>query len=318
MTTRQTLVRANGCQLVVRQVGDGPPVLLIHGVGCHAAMWSPIEESWTSQHLVSFDPPGVGKSPARLRPTSISGFADLAAAVLDELGLDEVDVVGYSLGGTVAQALAHRAPDRVRRLVLVATAPGWGCVPGRWKSMVHLYTPLRFMSRTYYEHTIGVMAGGQARTDPAFVERHAIARLKEHPSLVGYYSQVLAAAAWSSLSWLSEITSPTLVVAGGDDPLLPPANSAILARRIPNARMHLFPDDGHLLLFDERSPAIQVIEEFLTATSVEESASWANADVVTSARELEAIQHTHRGMFPWGLASAAYRYLKSSDSTAVE
>ncbi|MGK2237463.1 MAG: pimeloyl-ACP methyl ester carboxylesterase [Rhodococcus sp. (in: high G+C Gram-positive bacteria)] len=307
MTIREKMIEADGYRVSVRQAGEGFPVLLIHGVGCHAGMWAPIEAAWTKQRLVSFDPPGLGKSPARVRPTSITALAQLAEALLDELGLGRVDVLGYSLGGTVAQTLARRSPQRVRRLVLVATAPGWGSVPGRWRSMMHLYTPLRFLSRSYYKRTIGIVAGGQARTSNAFVERHAAELLRERPSILRYWSQVLAAGTWSSLSWLNEIKAPTLVVSGGDDPLIPPANGVILASRIPSARMQLFPDDGHLVLFDADSPAIPFIEEFLTAASLDDSSSWATAVKMNDEDESTTIRTTPVGMFPWGMASAAYR-----------
>jgi pimeloyl-ACP methyl ester carboxylesterase len=274
-------------------------------------MWAPVERAWPDLRLVAFDAPGVGRSPGRVPPPSVGGLARLAEELLDHLGLDRVDVLGYSLGGTVAQTLARRAPERVRRLVLAATAPGWGCVPGRWQAMVHLYNPLRYFSRTYYERTIGTMAGGQARTDRAFIARHGAERLVDRPSLAGYYSQLAAAATWSSIGWLHEIEAPTLVVAGGDDPLLPAANSVMLAHRIPGARLQLHPAEGHLMLFDGKSPALPAIHDFLTASTLEASAAWREARSVTAQDERRAVRTTHPGMFPWGVASAAYRAARS-------
>jgi pimeloyl-ACP methyl ester carboxylesterase len=252
-----------------------------------------------------------------LPPLSIEGLARTVEQLLDELDIDRVDVVGYSLGGTIAQTLTRLAPARVNRLVLVATAPGWGCVPGKWESMIHLYNPLRYFSETYYLRTIGMMAGGQARNDPEFVARHAAERLKDRPGLVGYYSQLGAALGWSSLAWLHEIEAPTLVVAGGDDPLLPPVNSYMLARRIPNARLRIHPNDGHLLLFDDGSRALPDIAEFLAAATLGESATWKTSQHVSNADEREAIRTTRCGMFPWGLASAAYRGLKRPDRASL-
>jgi pimeloyl-ACP methyl ester carboxylesterase len=311
--SRGSFIEAGGYGIHVRQTGTGKPVLLIHGVGCSAGMWRPVEAAWPDLRLVSFDPPGMGRSPGRLNPPSILAHARLAEAVLDELELEQVDVVGYSMGGTVAQTLALLAPGRVRRVVLAATSPGWGSVPGRWRSMVHLYTPLRFMSRWYYENTIGMMAGGQARRDPAFVARHAAERLRERPSLVGYYSQVVAAASWTSIPWLDQIKARTLVVAGGDDPLLPAVNATMLARRIPNARLQVYPADGHLMLFDAESPAIADIHEFLQAPTEDLSETWNRAVVVTESDELEALRTTYWGMFPWGHASAVFRSFHSGD-----
>jgi pimeloyl-ACP methyl ester carboxylesterase len=270
-------------------------------------MWQALEEATSGVELISFDPPGLGRTTGHLFPPSIGAHASLASKVLDQLGLDRVDVLGYSLGGTVAQTLALRDPARVRRLVLVATAPGWGCVPGRWRSMAHLYSPLRFMSRWYYEQTIGVMAGGQARTNPDFVARHAAERLGEQPSLTGYYSQVVAAATWTSLPWLHRLEAETLVVAGGDDPLLPAANSYMLARRIPRARLVVQPSDGHLMLFDRDSEALAAIAEFLTFDAIGDSATWRAAEAVSRDTERAALRGTDAGMFPWGLASAAFR-----------
>lgn len=301
-------VHAEGARVLVRDTGGGgTPVLLINGVGAHTAMWGPVERQWTDLRLVEFDAPGVGRSSSPVTPTSIPRIAAVAEKVLDELGLDRVDVLGYSLGGTVAQTLARRAPDRVRRLVLVATLPGWGCVPGRWSSLIHLYNPLRYMSRTYYESTIGTMVGGQARHDPEFIARHGEERLAHRPRVAGYYAQIAALTRWSSLAWLREIGVPTLVVSGGDDPLQPWANSAILARRIPRARLQMHPDDGHLMLFDDHSPALPAIGEFLAAATVEASRSWQDALEVDASIESEAIRACPAGLFPWGLASAAFR-----------
>ena len=75
--------------------------------------------------------------------------------MLDRLGYGEVDVLGYSFGGPVAQRLARRAPERVRRLVLAATTPGWGGVPGSLRTLVRMSTPLRYYWRSYYESIAG-------------------------------------------------------------------------------------------------------------------------------------------------------------------
>lgn len=293
-------------RVLIRDIGDGPPVLLINGLGSHTTMWGPIERQWSDLRLVSFDAPGVGRSATRVPPPSIPGIADVAVRLLDHLRLQRVDVLGYSLGGAVAQTLAVRAPERVRRLVLVATLPGWGCVPGRWSSLIHVYNPWRYFSGRYYSRTIGTMAGGQAR-NPDFAARHSAERLATRPNILGYYAQIAALSSWSSLSWLHRITAPTLVVTGDDDPLQPMANSAMLARRIPEARLSVHPEEGHLLLFDDHSPALPCIHEFLAAPAIDCSTTWQQARVVDADLEQELISAAPAGLFPWGLASATYR-----------
>jgi pimeloyl-ACP methyl ester carboxylesterase len=313
----ESWLELRGARVLVRETGSGAPVLLINGLGSDTALWGPLEQAWPDVRLISFDAPGIGRSPGSLRPTSILRLAQIAEALLDRLGLDQVDVVGYSLGGTVAQTLARTAPRRVRRLVLVATAPGWGCVPGRWRSVAPLYNPLRYFSRSYYERTLGGMAGGQA-LNPAFVARHAAERMSHRPRLITYYSQLAAASCWSSLPWLHEVSAPALVVAGGDDRLLPVANSVLMARRLQQARLQVHPQEGHLLLFDGDSPALPAIHEFLTAATLGQSRTWRRADVVTARDEERAVRSARGGMFPWGLAHAAYRASRGRQVRALK
>jgi pimeloyl-ACP methyl ester carboxylesterase len=302
-------VKLRGSKILVRRHGEGKPVLLINGVGSHTGMWRPIESCWPNRQVISFDAPGVGRSPNRLVLPSIREISEVALAVLDHLGIEQCDVVGYSLGGTVAQALALSHPERVRRLVLAATSPGYGLVPGQWRSVIHLYNPLRYYSKFYYERTIGPMAGGQARHNPMFIERHGNLRRQHRPNLLGYYMQMAAISTYSSLCRLKDIKVPTLVVTGDDDRLIPPVNSAMLARRIPGARLLVSPGDGHLLLFDSESPVLARIHEFLEAATLVESDTWREALEVTDEDEAAALSATVNGSFPYNLYHAGYRRL---------
>lgn len=302
-------VKLRGSKILVRRQGEGEPVLLINGVGSHTGMWRPVERCWRNRQVISFDAPGVGRSPNRLAPTSIKDISEVALAVLDHLGIEQCEVLGYSLGGTVAQTLALNHPQRVRRLVLAATSVGYGLVPGKWSSVFHLYNPMRYYSKLYYEMTIGPMAGGQARNDPMFIERHGNLRRMHRPNVLGYYLQMAAISSFSSLCWLKDIQVPTLVVTGDDDPLVPPVNSYLLARRIPEARLLVSPGDGHLLLFDSESPALARIQEFLDSGDLVDSATWGESLDVTEQDEEAALSGTVAGSFPYGIYHAGYRRL---------
>jgi poly(3-hydroxyoctanoate) depolymerase len=138
--------------------------------------------------------------------------------------------------------------------------------------MARMSTPLRYYSRAYYERTIGEIAGGRARTDPEWIERHGAERQQHPPHPVGYMWQL--AALWvppGSLPWLHELGQPTLVVAGDDDPILPEANALMLARRIPRARLLLAPGEGHLMLLDPDSAAYPLIRSFLSSDDLPSS-----------------------------------------------
>ena len=188
---------------------------------------------------VAFDAPGIGESTAYTLPRRMPGIARTIEAMLDALGYDRVDVLGVSLGGVVAQQLAHQAPRRVRRLVLAATGPGLGGVPGSPRVLLALATPRRYYQPDYYRRIAGRIYGGQARRDPDALLHGSPARFVERPSVRGYLGQLYAIAGWTSLPWLHRLRQPTLVLAGDDDPIVPLLNGRILARRIPDARLHV-------------------------------------------------------------------------------
>jgi poly(3-hydroxyoctanoate) depolymerase len=258
-----TDVRIDGLKIRIRDTGDGPPVLLINGLGAPTSWWATLESRLSGLRLISFDAPGVGHSQTPLQPVRVEALASIAAGVLDARGVERADVLGYSLGGMVAQEFALRYPGRVRRLVLAATSCGLGAVPAALVNLLNISTPLRYMSGTLFEHTTGGLLGGRARTDPEFAERHRQRRLADPPNKRGYMLQVMALQNWSSLSRLAQIDAPTLVVSGDDDPLMRPANGYILARHIPGARLHIATGEGHLLLLDEESVAFEPIAAFL-------------------------------------------------------
>ena len=264
-----------GVRLHVRESGEGRPLLLINGIGAHLEMWASLERAMPGSRVIAFDAPGTGRSSSPLFPLGLESLARLTEQLLDRLGCGEVDVLGYSFGGLVAQFLARRAPGRIRRLVLAATTPGWGGVPGSPWTLAQMSTPLRYYWRPYYESVIGTLMGGRARNDPDFVRRHGDARLRHPPTPYGYLSQLAAlAGSPGSLRWLSGVTPETLVITGDDDPVMPLPNAYLLAHYLPNARLVVVAGEGHLLLMDRDSAALPFIDDFIGASPVTASAAW--------------------------------------------
>ena len=276
-------MRIAGLRIRVREVGEGPPVLLLNGLGAPNAWWATLEGRLEGMRLIEFDAPGAGDSQTPWLPARIEFLGWLAAQVLDKAGEPRADVLGYSLGGMIAQQLAARSPQRVRRLVLASTGCGFGGVTAGFTKLLNVATPLRYVSKGLYERTIADLVGGRARSDPDFLERHSERRFANPPNKRGYMLQVTALSGWSSLPVLSRIQCPTLVVTGDDDPLMPMANAYILARRIPNARLRVMPGEGHLLLMDEQSAAFDPIRGFLEAETLEHETAWRAATVVDDA-----------------------------------
>jgi pimeloyl-ACP methyl ester carboxylesterase len=136
------VVRILGHRLRVSVRGNGPSVLLINGLGASIALWEPLHQDLADFRVISFDAPGSGRSSTPRVPYTIGALADVVANLLDVLGEEAVDVVGYSFGGALAQQFARDYPHRVRRLVLGATTCGWGGLSGTVPSVLSVLTPV--------------------------------------------------------------------------------------------------------------------------------------------------------------------------------
>jgi poly(3-hydroxyoctanoate) depolymerase len=261
-------VDVDGVRLRTSVRGHGPPLLLITGLGASLDLVEPFERELTARGMqaIGFDAPGVGQSTAYAWPRRMSGVARTVQRMLDALGYDRVDVLGVSLGGVVAQQLAHQAPSRVRRLVLAATGPGLGGVPGSPRVLLALSTPRRYYQPDYYRSIAGRIYGGDARRDPDALLHGSIARFIERPSVRGYFGQLYAISGWTSMPWLRSLPQPTLVLAGDDDPIVPLINGRILARRVPDARLHVVPGGGHLFLLERPAQMAALVADFLGAS----------------------------------------------------
>jgi len=304
---REGHVRVRGVEVFVRERGDGLPLLMINGLGGNADMWGATEERLAGvARTIVFDSPGTGRSQTPLWPPTISSLAQLAAALVADLGYEQVDVIGFSLGGLIAQQLAHEAPARVRRMALVATACGWGSMPGTLDSLTLLTMPLRYYSRFLYETTNCLHSSADAdllRRLPALVD----SRLRQPPPLGPYLAHLWAGALWSSLPWLPSVRTPTLVVHGAADRLVPPANAIQLARLLPDSRVHVIDGEGHLLVFDPDGAAAPLLEDFFSSPVAEESTAWRDGAIVDDDATVEAAFSVSEGATPHRELSAMFR-----------
>jgi pimeloyl-ACP methyl ester carboxylesterase len=306
-TAREAFVRTRGVDVFVRERGDGHPLLLINGLGGHVEMWGPTEERLARVvRTIVFDLPGTGRSPTQVWPATISSLAKLTAELLDKLGYERADVLGFSLGGLVAQQLSHQAPGRVRRMALVSTACGWGSMPGTLESLAVIAMPLRYYSRLLYQQTSFLLSTADAallRRNPALVG----ARLRDPPAVGPYLAYLWAGALWSSLPWLPSVRVPTLVLHGEGDELVPPANALQLARLLPDSRVHVLADDGHLFVYDRDSAAQPLLGDFFSAATLDESHAWTSGKTVDDDDVVEASFAASVGATPHRELSALFR-----------
>jgi poly(3-hydroxyalkanoate) depolymerase len=236
------------------------PLLLFNGIGANIELVEPFLDALDGPEAIVFDVPGVGGSPAPWLPYRPSTLARLSSRLLDQLGYEQVDVLGVSWGGALAQQFAFQQAERCRRLVLAATSPGHLMVPGKLTVLLKMATPRRYRDRDYMSDIAGEIYGGALRSSPELVLSHL--RHVRWSSDYGYYLQLIAGCGWSSLPWLRFLPQPTLVMAGIDDPLVPVANGRILASLIPDARLVTI-DDGHLFLVTSAGRSAEIISQFL-------------------------------------------------------
>jgi poly(3-hydroxyalkanoate) depolymerase len=256
-------VGGRGMRVAVREGNpDWPPLLLCNGIGASLELLQPFVDALDQRRsVIRFDMPGVGGSPAPVVPYHLATLPSLLAGLLEQLGHKQADVLGISWGGGVAQQFALSRPDRVRRLVLVATGTGSLMVPAHPRVLIRMLTPRRHRDPGYAAQIAGELYGGTVRENPALARDllHATTRLG--PTR-GYYYQLLAGLGWTSLPRLPMLRKPTLILAGDDDPIIPLINGRIMHWLIPRSQLHIY-HGGHLELAADAEQIAPVVEAFL-------------------------------------------------------
>jgi len=262
MEIRTVEVDGQVLRVGIRGAKVAPPLLIFNGIGANLEFVEPFLAALDGVETIIFDIPGIGGSPLPRRPYRLSHLADLAVSLLAKLGYrEEVDVLGVSWGGALAQEFAHLFPDRCRRLILAATSPGVIMVPGRLSVLAKMISPRRYRDPEFLRAVGGELYGGDYRRDPELLGEHA--RHISPPGGRGYFYQLLGAWGWTSLPWLWSLRQPTLVMHGKHDPIVPLINARILAWLIRRARLYVV-DDGHLFLISRATEVGPVVRRFLT------------------------------------------------------
>jgi 3-oxoadipate enol-lactonase len=260
------VAQRDGVGLAYEEAGSGDPVLFVQGLGYDRNGFGPLPALLAADfRVLRFDNRGVGDSDVPPGPYSVAQMADDAVAVLDAAGIDRAHVLGVSLGGYIAQEIALTHAERVRKLVLVSTAPGGPNqfpMPARG---VDAFTRFPLMEREaglrlMVENSLGDHA---VRERPELVDEVYAYRLARAPTIAGWQAQAYAGATFDVYERIPAITAPTLVIHGTADTVVDSRNAELLAERIPGARVHLIPDRGHLVIWQEGELIAPVVREFL-------------------------------------------------------
>ncbi len=229
--------------------GDGPPVLLIMGLGLSGgAWWRTVPVLARSFRVITFDHRGVGRSMSATYSFTTEGMADDAISVLDSARTDSAHIYGISLGGMVAQQLALRHPRRARSLVLGATHPGGPRAVAPDEHAIDFFRRRPGLPQDEAAWaSVPYNYGPRARAEQAARIAQDIEQRLRHPfPAAAYRAQLYAAQLHNCLGRLGRVRAPTLIIHGRHDRLIPAANAELLAEAIPQARLRILEQSGHL------------------------------------------------------------------------
>ena len=265
---------ANGVTYAYRRlgrVGDGVPVVFLQHFRGTIDSWDPalVDPVAAQRDVILFDNTGVAATMGTT-PGTVEQMASDAAAFMDALGLTEVALFGYSIGGFVAQQLALTRPALVRRLILAGTGPKGGPGMEGWRqevldSVVVDQTGPDGILHVFYAPTSSSQAAGQASLGRIFGRQDGRDGV---PSLECKNAQYEAVKDWGVPDWdqvrrLTEIGQPTLILQGDDDIMIPTSASHLMAGLIPDASITIYPDASHGSIFQYADDASRRTVEFL-------------------------------------------------------
>lgn len=262
--------RADHTRIAWYERGQGPPLVMLIGTGSTMAEWDPALLRLLSRHhrLILFDYPGLGLSGA-WDGGSFDSLAAVTAGLMDAIGLPNADVLGWSMGGFVAQRLAVDHPRRVFHLILAGTNPGGSHTvlgtpraqavdsetdPSEADILRELYPPNRQAEgRRFLRRLERASQSGEIPDD-------------FHVSANTTRAQVAAEDPWlrgnRNYRQLARIDAPTLAATGAQDPVVPPVNLRRIAAQVPRSQLAVFPG-AHAFLFQDRRPFTRAVDRFL-------------------------------------------------------
>ncbi|WP_405067112.1 alpha/beta hydrolase [Kribbella sp. NBC_01510] len=262
---------AAGVQYAYRELGPdtGVPVVFLTHLAAVLDNWDPrVVDGIAAQHrVITFDNRGVGAS-SGATPTTIEAMAADAVSLIRALGLDQVDLFGFSMGGMIAQVIAQEEPQLVRKLIIAGTGPAGGEGIDKVTRISYVDTARGLLTRRdpkqylFFTRTPnGIQAG-----------KEFLARLEERSNdrdkpvtVRAFRAQLKAIHRWGlqKPANLATIHQPVLVANGDHDKMVPTKNTVDLDRRLPNSQLVIYPDAGHGGVFQFHQDFVQRALEFL-------------------------------------------------------
>jgi 3-oxoadipate enol-lactonase len=254
----------NGIDIAYTDEGSGTPLVLIHGYPLSRRMWDPQVQGLSSDaRVIAIDLRGHGESQAPFWLTTVDTYADDVRGLLDHLNIDKAVICGFSMGGYVAFAFLRRYPERVRGLILADTRPQPDAPEGKAARFQSALTAQSQGAGAIAEAMIGRLLS-QKSMDEKRELVEAVKGIMQNTPVQGIAGDLMAMAERpDSVEMLSSINVPTLVIVGEVDGLTPPADSQLMAERIPGAKIEIIPGAAHLSNMEEPEHFNRAVRELL-------------------------------------------------------
>lgn len=264
-------IDVNGTSFAYREAGSkgGVPLVLLHHLTATLDDWDPalVDGLAATHHVIAFDNRGVGSS-GGTTPASVEEMARDAVDFMRALGMAQVDLLGFSLGGFVAQVVARQEPALVRRMVIAGSGPAGGEGISNMGAVLQDAVAKATAAGKHPKHFLffSQTENGQAAAN-AFLAR-LNERTQDRDAAIGnasIHAQLTAIHAWGQAAPAAPggMAHPVLVANGDDDVMAPTVNSFDLARRLPNAQLSIFPDAGHGSIFQYHAVFVRQVLDFL-------------------------------------------------------
>lgn len=255
-----------GQPVQIRELGQGPAVVLVHGFPLDGAMWSGVARTLSSRfRVLKPDLPGRGENPAPPDGT-VDGYADFLQAVLGEIP-SPAGLAGFSMGGYVSLALMKREPASVRALALVDTRAGADDEAGRARREETIAAVRSGGAAAIADGMVAKLIAPGSAQNASLVERLRRIILRQKPDTLESDLKVMRDRP-DSADLLPRIAVPTIVLAGDQDVLTPPAENQAMAAAIPGARFVSIPASGHLTPMERPGAVAAALSEFFAAALV--------------------------------------------------
>lgn len=277
----QRWVMVDGVPANVIEIGAGPPLLFVHGLsGCWQNWLENVPHFAATHRVIAVDLPGFGASAMPREPISIPGYARFLERVCDALSIDAATVVGNSMGGYIAAELAIASPQRVERLMLVSAAGITAEYLRRERIMTGARVVAAVATRAAARHAWFARRPGLRRIALSFVVRHPnrlsapIAHeLMEGSGKAGFLPAMEAILEHRISERLPQVACPTFVLWGEDDRVIPVRDAERFGELIPDARVVVLPDTGHVAMLERPGSFNALLEAFLSEAPGERVAS---------------------------------------------